>query len=186
VFLERMPYDPATWRTIVAAHEDADVYHGVEWLEFLRASQAAEPVVATVRANGRPIGHFVGAIVRRLGVRILGSPLRGWTTPSMGFLLEPGADRRAAAEALRTFAFRELGCLHVELADRHLTPADMAGAGFELELDPTFRLDLRPSEEELLSGIRRTSRQEIRKALRAGVRAELATDDTFVDEFTAI
>jgi CelD/BcsL family acetyltransferase involved in cellulose biosynthesis len=178
-----MPYDPQAWGAIVATHEGAEVFHSAEWLDFLGTSQGAEPVVATVRVDGHPVGHFVGAIVQRLGLRILGSPLRGWATESMGFLLEPGVDRRAVAEALVPFAFHELGCLHVELSDRLLTSAQLTGSRFHQELGQTYRLDLRPPEEEVLSGIRRTTRQEIRKAIRAGLRAEVATDDQFADEF---
>lgn len=178
-----MPYDAHAWDAIVASHEDAEVFHTAEWLDFLRTSQGAEPVIATVRVDGHAAGHFVGAIVQRLGLRILGSPLRGWATESMGFLLAPGVDRRAVAEALVPFAFHELGCLHVELSDRQLTSAQMTGSTFRQELGQTYRLDLRPPEEEVLSGIRRTTRQEIRKAIRAGLRAEIATDDRFADEF---
>ena len=183
VHLERIPYDRQAWDAIVSAHDDADVFHSVEWLDFLVASQAAEPVIAVVWADGRQVGYLVGAIVQRYGIRILGSPLRGWTTESMGFILRPDADRRAAAEAVLPFAFDELRCLHVELADRQLTSTQMGGTGFDRELGSTFRLDLRPPEADILRGIRRTTRQEIGKAGRAGVRAEVATDGRFVDEF---
>jgi hypothetical protein len=71
IFLERVPFDPVAWEAIVAAHADAEVYHSAGWLEYLAASQGAEAVVAVVRADGRPVGYFVGAIVRRFGIRIL-------------------------------------------------------------------------------------------------------------------
>jgi CelD/BcsL family acetyltransferase involved in cellulose biosynthesis len=101
----------------------------------------------------------------------------------MGFLMKPRIDRRSAAEALVPFAFDDLGCMHVELSDRHLTSAGMAGSAFELELGKTYRLDLTPQEDDVFGGIRRTTRQEIRKAMRAGLRTEVATDDKFADEF---
>jgi hypothetical protein len=56
----------------------------------------------------------------------------------MGFLLEEGFDRREAAEALVPFAFRDLGCLHLELADRGLTVDQMLGSGYLAETGPTF------------------------------------------------
>lgn len=181
--LERIAYEPDAWDAIVESHPDAEVFHGAAWLRFLALSQNAEPVVAVVRSDQRPIGHFVGAIVRRYGVRILGSPLRGWNTQYMGFLLGAGSDRRAAAAALLPFAYRELGCLHVELGDRLLTAEAMEGLGYHREIGHSFRVDLRPSEEEILGSFRRTTRQEIRKALRAGLRGEVANDDGIVDEF---
>ena len=106
--LQRIPYDRVAWDAIVASREDAEVYHTAAWLEFLAATQGAEPVTAVVSIDGRPVGYFLGAIVRRLGVRVLGSPLRGWGTECMGFLLDDGVDRRAEADALIPFAFTTL------------------------------------------------------------------------------
>jgi len=136
-----------------------------------------------VRSGGRSIGHFVGAVVQRYGVRILGSPLIGWSTQCMGFLLEEGSDRRAAAEALLPFAYRELGCLHVELGDRRLTAEGMLGSPYHQEIGYSYQVDLRRSEQEMLARFRRTTRQEVRKSIQAGLRAETASDDDFVDDF---
>jgi CelD/BcsL family acetyltransferase involved in cellulose biosynthesis len=183
VTLERMPYDPVSWEAIVAGHPEAEVFHGAPWLEFLADSQGAEPVVAVVRADGLPVGYFVGGIVRRFGVRILGSPLRGWGTMVMGFLLEEGVDRRAAAEALIPFAFRDLRCLHVELSDRRLTVDQMAGTSYVVEIGRTYVVDLEPEEEAIFGRMRSTSRNYVRQASRKGVRAERATSDDFADEY---
>ena len=183
VALERLAYNAAEWDAIVGSYQDAEVYQTSAWLEYLSASQRAEPVIALVRRGGRPVGHFVGAIVRRFGVRILGSPLRGWTTQCMGFLLEEGIDRRAAAEALIPFAFRDLGCLHVELADRRLTPDAMQGTAFECETGISFRVDLSQPEVDILQAFHRTARKEVRRAVAAGLEVQTATDDAFADEF---
>jgi hypothetical protein len=181
--IHRLPYDPVSWETIVERYPDAEVFHSSAWLAFLTASQGAEPVVAVVREGERPVGHFVGAIVRRFGVRILGSPLSGWGTQSMGFLLEEGSDRRAAAEALVPFAFRDLGCLNVELGDRWLTAEEMAGSGYRIETGRTFVLDLTSPEEVIFGRMRRSTRRYIHQAVRQGVRAEVTSDIAFADEY---
>ncbi len=183
VVLQRIAYDPVEWDAIVERYADALVFHSAAWLSFLAASQGAEPVVAIVRAGDRPVGHFVGAIVRRFGVRILGSPLRGWATQSMGFLLEEGADRRAAAEGLLPFAFRELGCLHVELADRHLAAEQMAGSDYSVETGSTFIVDLAASETEILGRMRRSTRKYIHQAGRRGLTADVVTALGFATEY---
>jgi hypothetical protein len=64
-------------------------------------------------------------------VRIQGSPLRGWGTECECFPLDDGFDRRAAADALIPFAFHDLGCLHVDLADRTLDGAAKGGLGLQ-------------------------------------------------------
>jgi CelD/BcsL family acetyltransferase involved in cellulose biosynthesis len=183
--LERIPYDAAAWDAVLEQREDAEAFHSSAWLAFLAESQGAEPVVAIVRQEGRPVGWFVGAIVRRFGLRILGSPLKGWGTGFMGFLLDEGVDRRAAAEALVRFAFRDLRCVHVELADPRLGPAGMTELGFGIEPAATFMVDLESPEEAVFGRIRRTTRQAIRKEMRRGLRSEVATDLGFADDFHA-
>ena len=185
VSLERVRYEAAAWDAVLEQRDDAEAFHSSAWLAFLAASQGAEPVVAIVRQDGRPVGWFVGAIVRRFGLRLLGSPLKGWGTAFMGFLLDDGVDRRSAAEALVRFAFRDLRCVHVELADPLLGPAGMAEVGFRVERAATFMIDLEPPEEVVFGRLRRTTRQAIRKELRRGLRAEVATDLAFADEFHA-
>ncbi len=181
--LERLQYDPDAWEQILSGYPEAEVFQGAAWLEFLSRSQAAEPVIAAIRDQERVVGHFVGGMVRRFGIRILGSPLRGWGTQSMGFLLRDGIDRRAAADALIPFAFGPLDCHHVELVDRRLGVDEMAGSGYAAERGKTYVIDLARPEDEILRGFRRTTRQEIQKALRAGLVVEPASDSGFADEF---
>jgi CelD/BcsL family acetyltransferase involved in cellulose biosynthesis len=183
VVLERVAYDPVRWAGIIAGYPEAEVFHSPEWLAFLVASQGVEPVVAIVREDGRAVGYFLGAIARRLGVRILGSPLRGWGTQCMGFLLDPGADRRAAAEALVPFAFDALRCLHVELSDRSLMADQMAGSGFLAEHGRTIHVALDDSEEAIQGAMRSTTRNYIRQAGRKGLLAEAVDDPAFAGEY---
>ena len=183
VDLERIPYDPVSWGAIVDSHPEAEVFHGPAWLAYLAASQGAEPVIAVVRDDGRPVGHFVGGIVRRYGVRILGSPMRGWGTPRMGFLLGDGVDRRAAADALAAFAFRRLGCLHLELADPRLVPEQMVGSGYLVESGRTFVINLEAAEDAILAGMRARTRTYIRRGVRSGLVAERRTDEAFAEEY---
>ena len=181
--LRRISYDPARWRQIFESHPDSEVYHSPEWLAYLNASQGAEPVVAEVHDHGRLVGHFVGAIVKRYGLRILGSPLSGWGTQVMGFLLDEGVNPRHAADALPAFAFRTLGCAHLELNDRKLTDENMTGSGYTMRSDHTYLIDLEDSEDAILARMHSRTRTYVRRAMRNGLEAELVTSVAFADEF---
>jgi Acetyltransferase (GNAT) domain len=181
--LERIAYDPTEWEAALERWSDASVFHSSAWLSFLAASQGAEPIVAVVKVGSRPVGYFVGAMVHRFGIRILGSPLPGWGAPFMGFVLEDGVDRRAAADALLRFAFRDLKCLHVELADRRLTAKQMAGSAYTVESGTTYLVDLSPTEEDILGRMDPHRRQYIRRSIRRGLRPELASDLRFAEEY---
>jgi len=167
------------------AFADRVVFQTREWLRFLAQTQAAEPVVAEVLQGPERVGYFTGAVVRRYGVRILGSPFPGWTTGGMGFNLGDGVSRRAAAEALIPFAFRQLRCLHLELRDRLLSDADLSGLGFASSPTALFELDLSPPEAEIFGAMNSSCRRAIRKSEKEGVRIEKASGDLFADEYHA-
>ena len=185
VVLQRIPYDAEAWQQTVDTYADAEVFHTSDWLGFLKSTQRVEPVTAEVIADGRVVGHFVGAVVVRFGIRILGSPLSGWGTQCMGFLLRAGADRRAAAEALVPFAFDSLGCVYIELGDRHLRPEEMRESGYVTRTGTTFVVDLTIDEVTAMNTMRKTTRNYIRQAERKGLVADASGGIGFVEEYYA-
>lgn len=173
------------------SYDDRNVFQTREWLAFIEKTQDARPVIASLSQGNRTVGFFTGLLIRRYGVRILGSPLRGWTTSYMGFNLADGVSRGAAVEALLPFAFRSLGCLHVELRDRDLSLEDVQklGGDYAIGADFTgntvFEVDLRPPEEELFARMASACRRCIRKAQKVGVTIEEADDLEFADDYYA-
>ena len=178
-----MDYEPSSWRIVVASRADAEIYHYPEWLDFLTATQAVEPVVARVVIDGRHVGYFTGGLVRRFGVRILGSPLRGWTTMHMGFLLDEELDRRVVASALEHFAFQDLRAAHVELSDRWTRSEAMRDTGWHVEPRHTYVVDLAPAEDEILAHMRATTRNYIRRASRRGLTLDTSSGSDFVADY---
>jgi CelD/BcsL family acetyltransferase involved in cellulose biosynthesis len=184
VKLERLDLPAVDWAKL-DAFPDRVIGQTREWLEFVARTQRAEPVVTAVLDGGATVGYFTGMVVKRYGIRILGSPLPGWTTSSMGFNLEPGVTRRDAVRALVAFAFGPLSCMHIELKDRELPTSDVAGLGFEATPKRTFELDLRLSEDEIFARMTSACRRAIRKSVKEGVVVEPATGVEFADEYYA-
>lgn len=143
-----------------------------EWLDFLADTQGAESVTARILRRGEAVGWFTGALVRHGPVKVLGSPLRGWTTAAMGFNLDPGIDRSAALAALPAFAFGPLGCIHLEFADRGLLDDADVPDGFHISHLTGYELDLRHDDDELLANMTRNGRRDVRRALRNGIHVE--------------
>jgi CelD/BcsL family acetyltransferase involved in cellulose biosynthesis len=178
--------DPAHYEWAeLDAFPDRVVFQTREWLSFVAASQHAEPVIAAIRAGKATLGYFTGFIVRRYGIRMLGSPLPGWTTDYMGFNLLDGIQRQAALEALLAYAFNGLRCSHVEVRDRRLSSADLDGLHVEQSPAPTYVIDLRPDDDVLLSHMTSACRRNLRKAERVGVVVEEASDLAFADDYYA-
>jgi CelD/BcsL family acetyltransferase involved in cellulose biosynthesis len=181
--LERVPLDGVA--PAVEAIRSRNVFNTREWLDFVARTQSAEAIVAHVELDGEPVGAFTGLVVRRFGVRILGSPFQGWMTGPMGFSLVPGVARREAMAALLPFAFKQLGCLHVEMMDRRASFEELGGLRARLVDWPTFELDLALTEDDLFAHMTSACRRAIRKAGREGVRVEEAHGVEFADEYYA-
>jgi hypothetical protein len=171
------------------AHIDSlperSIFQTRAWLNFLVETQDGEPVVARVLDGSQTVGWFTGLVVRRFGVRILGSPFQGWTTASMGFSLDPGVSRREATDALLRFAFNELGCMHVEMLDRRMCFDDLPRQRESVDEFLTYEVDLRPDESDIFANMSSAARRAVRKSEKNGVRVEHASGVDFADTYYA-
>jgi hypothetical protein len=181
---ERVDLAAMDWEKVSSAFPDRIVYQTPAWLAFLAETQQGEPVVAALREGHETLGYFTGLIVRKLGLKILGSPFRGWTCPYMGFNLLPSVPRRTAVEALPEFAFKELGCIHFEVVDSYLTVEDIAGLGLSHQMNSTYEVDLTQTEEAILGNMNSYRRRDIRRAEKHGVVIQEVQDAEFADEFS--
>jgi len=170
------------WRTL-DGFSDRVVFQTREWLNFIAESQGATPIVAEIRDGNTVAGYFSGLVVRKFGVRILGSSFPGWTTPYIGFNLSPGYSRARLLDPLTAWAFRDLKCLHVEVSDRCFQPEDGDVGRLDRTAYETYKSDLSRSEDELFKGMDSACRRCIRKAEKGGVIVEEAHDLAFADEY---
>jgi hypothetical protein len=130
------------------------------------------------------VGFFCGKIVRKYGLKILGSPLPGWTTHYMGPVLVAGrSPDRELFSALDEWVFRELRCAHFEFLWRDAAPADLDGRGYGAETLPSFLVDLRADPEQIYRNFHESCRWSVRKAEREGLIVEETRDPAFVDEY---
>jgi CelD/BcsL family acetyltransferase involved in cellulose biosynthesis len=182
--LERVPLEEADWAAI-DAFPDRNVFQTRAWLDFVVRTQDVDPVVARLERGEETVGWFTGAVVRRFGVPILGSPFQGWTTGPMGFNLAPGIALRDAVEALVPFAFKGLRCLHLEMLDRRSSPEDLEGLAGRLGTFHTFELDLARDEEAIFGAMSSACRRAVRKSEKEGVRVEEGHGVEFADEYYA-
>lgn len=159
------------WETL-DAQPGRSVFTTRAWLSFLESSQRARPVVARVVLKDEQVGWFTGSVVHRFGARVLGSPLRGWTTSSMGFDLERAIAPSELLIGLRRFAFSELRCIHLELMDRRMAECTGPPDGFRFDPFPGWELPLVGDDEQLMDSMRPNGRRDVRRAIRNGVIVE--------------
>jgi Acetyltransferase (GNAT) domain len=180
--LDRLDLADVDWSAL-DQFEDRTVFQTREWLDFVAETQNASPVVAEVLDGCSRVGYFTGLVIRRMGIRVLGSSFPGWTTPYIGFNLLPGVSRKEALSALELFAFRQLHCLHLEVSDRGFVPEDGKELGFALDSYRSYETDLTQPEEALFNRMTSACRRCIRKAENSGVQIEETRQDSFAAEY---
>jgi len=173
-----------TWDQWLEATGQARLYHSSAWLRFLDATQPGRTLRARILDGGRPIGCFAGRLLTKCGLRILGSPLHGWTTHYMGPVLN--ADRIFSEElfrALDRWVFQELRCMHFEMLTPDIPAQAVGDLSYEDQGFQSFLLDLGPSEKELFGRFNKGCKWSIHKAEREGLRVEEARDGEFVEDY---
>jgi CelD/BcsL family acetyltransferase involved in cellulose biosynthesis len=182
---EQVPLANVPWAEL-DGFADRTVHQTREWLAFLTETQAAQPVVLQIFSSGEAVGWFTGAVVKKFGLKILGSPMRGWTTAHMGFNLVDDALIASAVVALAKFATQSLNCVHVEVLDRRCT-SGVVPQGFRSTPLNGLVVGLQVDDEQLLLGMTKNGRRDVRKSLRSGVIVEEVDpkDPEFVAEYFA-
>jgi GNAT acetyltransferase-like protein len=184
VNFQLLNFDEVPWAEL-DRFDDRLVFQTRGWLEFIAESHRATPVVAEIRDGNTVVGYFSGLIVRKLGARILGSSFPGWTTPYIGFNMQPGYARSGLLAPLAEWAFRELRCIHLEVSDLRFSSHDGGAAGLTATAYESYKSDLTKSENDLFTAMDSACRRCIRKAEKSGVTIEEAHDEAFADEYYA-
>lgn len=167
---------------VLDAMPDRVIFQTKEWLQFLAETQNGEWIVAEIRQGSSVKGYFSGVLIRKLGVRILGSSFPGWTTPYIGFNLFPEVQRDALIPALEQWAFRTLGCLHYEVSDFQF---QLQGGENATSSYTSYYTDLTQSEKDLFAAMDSACRRCIRKAEKTGVVIEEVHEEPFTEEYYA-
>jgi hypothetical protein len=173
--------DAARWDELVMAYPGYEIFHRQAWLDYLAASRGVSIRKWAVCKQGRRLGLFCGGELRKGPFRILGSPLKGWYTNSMGALLEADADPAEFLRALDTWAERE-GIAMVEFEQNRFPEDVLAAAGFEPAEDLTYRVEL-DDEASMLKRLHKSRRYQVKKAQASALQAEICKTSEVADEF---
>ena len=168
--------------------EEKSVYTTIEWLRFIKKNQQVEPVVIRIFDEDEPIGFFCGGLQTKFGVRIIGSPFRGWGTGYMGIELlsgeEENYDRLSIYRELKTFLFKEYKCSFIEVVDRKLPYTGIKEKGIVSRPVNTLELDISIDKEQLFKNFKMDCRNFIRQFERKGATIhEAVPNEAFADEF---
>jgi hypothetical protein len=171
------------WDALIAKYPGWSVFHQRAWLEYLAASRGVAVRHWAIRNGAQTLGYFCGGTLRRGPFRILGSPLRGWSTNFMGPVMHGAVDPAEFLAALDRLARAE-GLAMIELEHRAFSEDLLERAGYESETSWTYRVALTPDDPEaMLKRMEKSRRYGVRKAIKLGLTAEDTSDAAIADEF---
>jgi CelD/BcsL family acetyltransferase involved in cellulose biosynthesis len=176
--------EPAQWDALVQAFPDRTVFHGLAWLRSVAQAESLELILRKVESDGRCLAIWPWLEVRKGPLRVLGSPLPGWSTVYLG----PLFDRQAnVADCVRAFCedprLRTAAYSYCKVLDPG-REVDLGPAGFEVRSGyRTYLLSLERSEAELWSNLEGNCRTKIRKGLKQGLEVRRETDSDFIEDF---
>ena len=165
--------------------EDFNVFQTPSWHDFLQNNQNADSIVVSIQEGDNLLGYFSGLVTHKFGLKMLGSPLRGWNTDFMGFFLKHESSFREILKVFPNYVFNTLKCHYMEIIDPEIRPRDVEGLPIDFEIQPRFILDLTKSEEELFTNMKGSCRNLIRQSIKKGVTIEESEDINFLDEYYA-
>ncbi len=146
----------------------------IQWLNFLAEDNDAKPVVVKIMKGTENVGYFSGLVTTRFGIKIFGSPLKGWGTCYMGFDLHDPALAIELLEPVIEFVFQETKCLYFELAERSLSECHIGLIKHRTEVVTTLEINIDKQDEELLKSVKRDCKEFIRQFEKRGAQIEEA------------
>lgn len=154
-----------------------------EWVVFLEKNQDGQAVVLELTEKENRLAIFVGVIVKKFGVRILGSPFDGWLTPDMGFIRFMAMDDVIAIETVKRYAFKELRCIFLQISDKSIQN-DLVLPGVHTEHSRILYKDNSVNLDSLMESFSKNGRRDVRASARKGlVFKEMPFDKEFADAY---
>jgi GNAT acetyltransferase-like protein len=176
----------ARWDDLLLSCSGHHVFHRRAWLDYLAESRGITTRLWQVSDPEGAVGYFCGGTLKKGPFRILGSPLTGWGTNTLGPVFKRAdADHGAFLAALDELARAER-LATIELESTLLSEGALEAAGFEPTAAWTYLVHLDAFDSgatwRRLSG---PCRNRIRRALSEGLRVEATEDPAFVDDYYA-
>lgn len=173
-----------TWEAFIGSHKEANFLQSWYWGEFQKS--IGKEVEYLGFYNGLTLVGICLVIIEKAKrgtyLTVAGGPILDWSNTEL---------LNGCFESLKTLATEHKASfarVRPQLVENELSSAIFNKYGFSpapmhLTADLTSQIDLSRSEEELLEGMRKTTRYEIRKAEKLGVTVSTSLNVDDIDSF---
>ena len=157
--------------------ENKCMFATLPWLRYLSEDNNAAPVIVRITKNDELLGYFTGLTFKKFGIKLFGSPFKGWATGYMGFDLHDRSLIKDLLEPTINFIFKITGCLYIEIVERYLGVQDQSEIKYKTEIVATLEANIDKTDEEFLKSVKKDCRKYIRQFEERGARIEIVQPD---------
>jgi len=170
------------WDKTISQFDTKFLFHQSAWLKFLEETQPGKVLRFRIVDGGMTMGYFVGLLLEKRNIKILGSPLPGWTTDYMGPIVNKGFDYKSFIYSLVNTC-RNFGIQHIELNNPFLDKGIMQEMHFHYHEGITYLTPLFKDENLMWDNLKSNCRNRIRKAQKNELIVEDCIDPIFINEY---
>jgi hypothetical protein len=170
------PLEHPEWNELIASHPDSTIFHTSNWANVLSASYKYKPLYFTVIENDR-----LGSLIPFMGINSWLTGKRGVSLPFTDYC-EPLIREKDQFQDLNDFII-EYG----KMSKWHYFEL-RGGESFLHESDPSFNfyghiLHLSEDDEQVFSKFRNSTKRNIKKAVKEGVKVEMSESFESIKEY---
>lgn len=156
-----------------------------EWLEYVQEDSKGTPFILRITGeNGDLLGYFTGFIIKKFGIKILGSPFSGWSSCFMGLDLFDRSEQYEIVKEIVAYVYKQKKVKYIEIIDRNFNVEEAIEKGFKAYPVGTLQLPIDMDDEALFKQMKTDCRNFIRQFERRGATLEIAEpDDTFAEDY---
>lgn len=159
-----------------------------EWIEFIAEDSSAIPYILRITQEGKLIGFFSSLIIKKFGLKIVGSPFPGWSTVYMGLDVYNHELKAHILKELIPFIMKDTQCAYLQICDRDFNVEDLEPVrkqyGGTIEVCSTLELGIEGDDAVQYKKMKSDCRNFIKQFERRGAIIEEAEpNDNFAEEY---
>lgn len=156
---------------------DTMLFTSKKWIDFLIETTRGKPIFIEIYdLDLKHIGYFTGIIIKKLGIKILGSPFKGWSTPYMGFDISKTQLTAELINQTIDFIFKTVKVHYIEISEYKLiynSEKLIASRKIIYRKCNTLILDVTPEEDILFVNFKSDVRNFVRQFEKRGAYVQI-------------
>jgi len=183
--MELIKYEsrPENWDDIIKSFDSKTLFHESAWHDHIETIYKNATVnYYYIQENESVIGYYCALVVKRFGMKIMGSPLKGTGTNYMGPIINQHTDQVPLMTAILDMCKREK-ISHLELSNDILDPEIMRSFNFKLYNFVTHKIPVPDEEETAFKNLKSTGRNRVKKAMQNNLKVEILDNDRIIPTY---